>query len=164
MKKLAILFAGFLLLTGAAQQPGDGAFDAQVNTIKQECKDLIKGTRYEGTKVTYYNAGKSRQTKKVEVFLLLSNEYQFAVSAKKCTVPLTVRIYDAPEDAKDRHLVMEYKGIKGKNFTFSSSELNTAWRKQVKGADRLKNLHIEYALGSGKNNKEAIVMVMGHKP
>ncbi|MBI3237657.1 MAG: hypothetical protein HYZ43_02240, partial [Flavobacteriia bacterium] len=75
MKKLFFLLAGILVLTSAALQQGDGAFDAQINTLKQECKDLIKATRYEGSKVTYYNAG-SKQTKSIELFMFLPNEYQ----------------------------------------------------------------------------------------
>jgi hypothetical protein len=90
MKNVFFLFIGILALTSAAKLQGDGAFDAQINTLKQECKDMIKGTRYEGSKITYYNAG-SKQTKTVEMFMFLTNEYRFAISGKKCSVPLTVR-------------------------------------------------------------------------
>lgn len=163
MKKLLFLLAGIVLLTSTVNQQGDGAFDAQINTLKQECKDLIKGTRYEGSKITYYNAG-SKQSKNVELFLLLPNEYQFAVSTKKCNVPVTVRLYDAGADVEDRTLIKEFKNTQGKNFTFNSTDLNKIYRKKVKNVERLKNLHIEYVIGSGKSAKEAIVLVMGHKP
>ena len=160
MKKLFFLLAGILLLTSAGTQ--DGAFDAQINTIKQECKDLIKGTRYEGSKVTYYNAG-SKQTKSVELFMFLPNEYQFAVSTKKCGVSVTVRLYDAASDVEERTLIKEYKNVQGKNFVFNTTELNKIYRKKVPEVERLKNLHIEYVIGSGKTAKEAIVLVMGNK-
>lgn len=163
MKKVFFLIFGIIALTSAATLQGDGAFDAQVNTLKQECKDMIKGTRYEGSKVTYYNAG-SKQTKTVEMFMFLPNEYQYAVSAKKCGVALTVRLYDAAADVEERTLIKEFKNMQGKNFAFNTTELNKIYRKKVPEVERLKNLHIEYAIGSGKTNKEAIVMVMGHKP
>jgi hypothetical protein len=163
MKKLFLLCAGALVLTSAATLQGDGAFDAQINTLKQECKDMIKSARYEGAKVTYYNAG-SKQTKTVEVFMFLTNEYQFAVSAKKCSVPLTIRLYDAAADVEERNLIKEYKAMQGKSFMFTTTELNKLYRKKVPEVERLKNLHIEYVIGSGKSGKEAIVMVMGHKP
>lgn len=163
LKKLTFLFVGFLLLTSAATLEGDGAFDAQINTLKQECKNLIKDSRYEGSKVTYYNAG-SKQTKTVEMFMFLPNEYQYAISAKKCSVPLTVKLYDAAADVEERNLVKEFKNVQGKNFTFNTTELNKLYRKKVPEVERLKNLHIEYSIGSGKANREAIVMVMGHKP
>jgi hypothetical protein len=162
MKKLFFLLAGILVLTSAAFQQGDGAFDAQINTLKQECKDLIKATRYEGSKVTYYNAG-SKQTKSVELFMFLPNEYQFAVSTKKCSAPVTLRLYDAASDVEERTMIKEYKNVQGKNFVFNTTELNKIYRKKVPEVERLKNLHIEYVIGSGKTNKEAIVLVMGHK-
>jgi hypothetical protein len=162
MKKLFFLLAGIILLTSAANQQGDGAFDAQINTLKQECKELIKATRYEGSKVTYYNAG-SKQTKSVEMFMFLPNEYQFAVSTKKCNVPVTLRLYDAAADVEERTMIKEYKNVQGKNFTFNTTELNKIYRKKVPEVERLKNLHIEYVIGSGKTAKEAIVLVMGHK-
>lgn len=163
MKKLLFLLAGIVLLTSTVNQQGDGAFEAQINTLKQECKDLIKATRYEGSKITYYNAG-NKQTKSVELYLLLTNEYQFAISAKKCNVPVTVRLYDASADVEDRTLIKEYKNTQGKNIVFNSTELNKIYRKKVPEVERLKNLHIEYSIGSGKSAKEAIVLVMGHKP
>lgn len=162
MKKIFFLLAGIILLTSAANQQGDGAFDAQINTLKQECKELIKATRYEGSKVTYYNAG-SKQTKSVEMFMFLTNEYQFAVSTKKCNVPVTLRLYDAAADVEERTMIKEYKNVQGKNFTFNTTELNKIYRKKVPEVERLKNLHIEYVIGSGKTAKEAIVLVMGHK-
>lgn len=162
MKKLIFLLAGILVLTSAVNQQGDGAFDAQINTLKQECKELIKATRYEGSKVTYYNAG-TKQTKSLELFMFLPNEYQFAVSTKKCAVPVTLRIYDAAADVEERTMIKEYKNVQGKNFVFSTTELNKIYRKKVPEVERLKNLHIEYVIGSGKTTKEAIVLVMGHK-
>ncbi|ASS49337.1 MAG: hypothetical protein A3D31_03565 [Candidatus Fluviicola riflensis] len=162
MKKLIFLLAGILVLTSAVNQQGDGAFDAQINTLKQECKELIKATRYEGSKITYYNGG-SKQTKSVELFMFLPNEYQFAVSTKKCKSSVTLRLYDAASDVKDRTMVKEYKNTQGKNFVFNTTELNKIYRKKVPAAERLKNLHIEYVIGSGKSGKEAIVLVMGHK-
>lgn len=163
MKKIFFLIFGIIALTSAATLQRDGAFDAQINTLKQECKDMIKGTRYEGSKVTYYNAG-NKQTKTVELFMFLPNEYQCAISAKKCSVPLTVRLYDAAADVEERTMIKEYKNMQGKNFSFSTTELNKIYRKKVPEVERIKNLHIEYAIGSGKTSKEAIVMVMGHKP
>jgi hypothetical protein len=163
MKKLFFLALGIMVLTSAVLQ-GDGAFDAQVNTLKQECKDMIKDTRYEGSKVTYYNAGNNKQTKTVEMFMFLPNEYQYAISAKKCSVSLTVRLYDAAADVEERTMIKEFKGVQGKNFSFTTTELNKIYRKKVPEVERLKNLHIEYAIGSGKGGREAIVMVMGHKP
>lgn len=163
MKKTAFLLVGILLLTSAARLDGDGAFDAQINTLKQECKELIKDARYEGAKVTYYNAG-NKQSKTVEMFMFLPNEYQYAISAKKCSVPLTVKLYDAASDVEERNLIKEFKNVQGKTFTFNTTELNKLYRKKVPEVERLKNLHIEYSIGSGKTNKEAIVMVMGHKP
>jgi hypothetical protein len=167
MKKVTqfgFLVIGLLLLTSAVLQPGDGAFDAQINTLKQECKDLIKGTRYEGAKVTYYSAGNNKQTKSVELFMFLNNEYQFAVSAKKCSVPVTIRLYDAAADVEERTMIKEFKGVQGKNISFNTTELNKIYRKKVPEVERLKNLHVEYSLGSGKSGKEAVVLVMGHKP
>jgi len=163
MKKIFFLTLGIIALTSAATLQGDGAFDAQINTLKQECKDMIKDTRYEGSKVTYYILG-NKQTKNVEMFMLLPNEYQYAISAKKCSASLTVRLYDAAPDVEERTMIKEFKGMQGKNFTFTTTELNKIYRKKVPEVERLKNLHIEYAIGSGKGGKEAIVMVMGHKP
>lgn len=164
LKKFGFAAIALVILTSTVLQQNDGAFDAQINTLKQECKDMIKGTRYEGAKVTYYNAGSSKQTKSVELFMFLNNEYQIAIGAKKCTVSLTVRMYDAAEDVEERTLITEYKNVQGKNFTVNTTELNELYRKKVPEVERLKNLHVEYVLGSGKTNKEAIVLVMGYKP
>lgn len=157
-----ILSLGLFLLLSITTGSGDGAFDAAVNTLKQDCKDMIKGTRYEGSKITYFNGG-SKQVKSVELFMFLPNEYQIAIGCKKSLSPVTIRIYDAPSDVNDRTLVKEYKNMQGKNFTISTKELNAAYRKKVPEVERLKNVHIEYSIGAGKSGKEAIVLVYGHK-
>ncbi len=163
MKNISFLLIGMVSLMSVTALQGDGAFDAQINTLKQECKDLIKTTRYEGSKVTYYNVSGTKQTKSIELFMFLPNEYQFAISTKKCSVPLTIRLYDAATDVEERTMIKEFKNVQGKNFTFSTKELNVIYRKKVPEVERLKNLHIEYSLGTGKTAKEAIVLVMGHK-
>jgi len=148
-----ILTLGLFLLLSVTTVQGDGAFDAAVNTLKQDCKDLIKGT---------LNGG-SKQTKSVELFMFLPNEYQIAIGCKKAVSPVTIRIYDAPADVSERTLVKEYKNMQGKNFTISTKDLNAAYRKKVPELERLKNVHIEYSIGAGKSGKEAIVLVYGHK-
>lgn len=163
MKRIVFLLIAILAVTSAATLQSDGAFDAQINTLKQECKNMIKGTRYEGSKITYYNVG-GKQTKTVEMFMFLPNEYHYAISAKKCSVPLTVRLYDAAADVEERTMIREFRNVQGKNFSFNTNDLNKLYRKKVPEVERLKNLHIEYSIGSGKNGKEAIVLVMGHKP
>jgi hypothetical protein len=157
--------AGFmcLLLLMSSSQDNGSQFDAQINTLKQECKELIKYTRYEGSKTTYYTVGALKQMKSVELFLFLPKEYQFAIGAKKCSVALTVRIYDAGSDVEERILIKEYKNVQGKNFVISSTELNKHYRKKMPEVERLKNVHIEYHIANGKPAKEAIVLVFGHK-
>jgi hypothetical protein len=162
LQKIGILSLGMWLLLSSTLDEG-GAFDAQVNTIKQQCKELIKNTRYEGSKTTYYNLSNSKQLKAVELFMFMAKEYQFAIGAKKCSVPLTVRIYDAAADVEERTLIKEYKNVQGKNFMISSNELNKIYRKKVPEVERLKNVRIEYAIGTGKGGREAIVLVFGHK-
>ena len=163
LKNISFLVIGIVALSSVTTLQGDGAFDAQINTLKQECKDLIKATRYEGSKTTYYNVSGSKQTKSVELFMFLPNEYQFAISTKKCSVPLTIRLYDAAADVEERTMIKEFKNVQGKNFTFSTVQLNDIYRKKVPEVERLKNLHVEYSIGTGKTTKEAIVLVMGHK-
>ena len=162
LKVNLILSLGLFLLMSITAGNGDGAFDAAVNTLKQDCKDLIEGTRYEGSKITYFNGG-TKQTKSVELFMFLPNEYKIAIGCKKAVSSVTVRIYDAPADVSDRTLVKEYKKMQGKNFTISTIDLNTAYRKKVPEVEHLKNVHIEYSIGAGKSGKEAIVLVYGHK-
>jgi len=166
MKKLSFIaligFSAILLSIAPTITSGDGALEAQVNTMKQECKEMIKDCRYEGSKVTYYIPG-SKQTKSIELFLFLAKDYQFAVSAKKSTAPVTIKIYDAASDVADRHMIKEFKNVQGKNTLINSSELNKLYRKKMPEVERLKNVHIEYSIGSGKGSKEAIVLVYGHK-
>lgn len=166
MKKLSFIaligFSAILLSIAPTKTTGDGALEAQVNTMKQECKELIKECRYEGSKVTYYIPG-SKQNKSIELFLFLAKDYQFAVSAKKSTVPVTLKIYDAASDVKDRNLIKEFKNVQGKNTVVNSSELNKLYRKKMPEVERLKNVHVEYSIGAGKGGKEAIVLVYGHK-
>lgn len=156
---LALLFSWGLMVSGVR----DNALDAQLNTLKQECKELISETRYEGSKTTYYNVTSSKQQKTVEVFMFLSNEYLFAISAKKCSVPVAIKLYDAPADSKDRILIKEIKKAQGANFKFSSNELNAAYQKKKGNVDRLKNLYFEYQINSGSQSKEGIVLVYGSK-
>ncbi len=165
-RKLFIAFVGFFFLTSVTLdgvEDAKDAFDAAVNTLKQECKDLIKPARYEGSKVTYLNVTTSKQKKSVEVFMFLTNEYTFAIGGKKISAPLTVKIYDAADGVDERTLIKEFKNVQGTNFTFSSSELNKIYRKKVPEVERLKNIHLEYSIGSGKTAKEAIVLVYGSK-
>lgn len=141
----------------------DSALEAQMSTLKQECKELIKGTRYEGSKITYYTLG-SKQVKNIEVYTFLLDEYRFAISAKKCSVSLNIKIYDAGSDNKDRLLIKEFKKVQGKNVKFGTKELNDLYVAKNPDADRLRNIHIEYSIGSGKPAKEGIVLVYGIEP
>ena len=164
MKRL-LPFLSFIALFvfSSGRLNGDGAFDAQINTLKGECKELLGDARFEGSKVTYYTPSPDRQTKNVELFMFLSNEYVFAISGKKVSSSLTVRLYDAEADVPERNLIKEFTAVAGKNISFSSNELNKLYRKNVPEVERLKNLHIEYTIGAGKGTKEAVVLVMGHR-
>jgi hypothetical protein len=153
-----------MLWIGLVSGGNDNVLEAQMSTLKQECKELIKGTRYEGSKITYFTLGSSKQVKSIEVYTFLLDEYKFAISAKKCSASLTVRIYDAPADNSERVLIKEFKKTQGKNLKFSTTELNDAYVAKIPDADRLRNIHIEYAIGSGKASKEGIVLVYGIEP
>ena len=113
--KLSLPFAICLLWIGLVSGGNDSVLEAQMSTLKQECKEMIKGTRYEGSKITYFALGSSKQVKHIEVYTFLLDEYKFAISAKKCTASLTVKIYDAPADNKERVLIKEFKKAQGKN-------------------------------------------------
>lgn len=149
---------------GLVSGGNDSELEAQMSTLKQECKEMIKGTRYEGSKITYYSLSSSKQVKNLEVYTFLLDEYKFAISTKKCSTSLTVRIYDAPADNKERILIKEFKKAQGKNLKFSTTELNDAYVAKVPDADRLRNIHLEYRIGSGKPAKEGIVLVYGIEP
>ncbi len=155
---LCLFFWGMLVSGG-----NNGALDAKLNTAKADCKELLNGARYEGSKTTYFALRKDKQVKSVEVFMFMSNEYIFAIGGKVCSAPLTVKIYDADADNKERILIKEFKKVEGSNLTFSSKDLNSAYLKKKSNADKLKNLFIEYHIGSGSPNTEGIVLVYGSK-
>lgn len=155
---LSVLWIG--LISGG----NDSALEAQMSTLKQECREMIKGTRYEGSRITYYTVGSSKQVKNLEVYTFLLDEYKFALSTKKCSVPVTIRIYDASPDVTEKVLIKEYKKVQGKNLKFSTSELNDLYQAKNPDADRLRNIHIEYSISSGKASKEGIVLVYGIEP
>lgn len=152
-----------VVLVGSISAGVGGALEAQMNTLKEECKGMISGTRYEGSKITYYTVG-TKQTKTIELFMFLNNEYHFAVSAKKSTPAISLKIYDAAEEVEGRKLIKEIKRLNGQMITFTSTELNESYRKKVAGVDRLKNIFLEYHIGSGKTEKEGLVLVYGSKP
>jgi hypothetical protein len=157
------LFALLVLLFSFTEEVDPkSALDAKLNIYKQECKEMIKPARYEGSRTTYFTLRKKPQVKSVELFLLLDNEYVFGISGKECSTSVTVRFYDTPDQAT-RTLIMEQKGINGKNNMFSSKDLNALYRKKVPQAERLKNLFIEYDVASGEQKLEGIVMVIGNK-
>lgn len=162
MKNLLYLLTAaglfFMLASGAGD---NGALEAEMNTLKAECKALMKNARYEGAKITYYSHGSARQMKEVELFLFTSDPYIFAVSTKKCSQPVSIKIYDASSDVPERMLLKEFKNQKGRNFTFTSEELNKTYRRQMPEVERLKNIVVEYAIPSGKGAKEGIVLTIG---
>jgi hypothetical protein len=159
-----MLSLSMLLVWGALVSGGNnGSLEAKLNTNKQECRDLLKDTRYEGSKTTYFSVQEKKQVKSIEVFLFMSNEYVFAVGAKHCSAPLTVKIYDSSADAKKRILIKEMKNVNGSNLKFSSAELNAAYAKKMPKADKLKNLFVEYHIGSGETAAEGVVLVYGSK-
>jgi hypothetical protein len=162
--KLTLPLTICFLWIGLVSGGNDDILEAQMSTLKQECKEMIKGTRYEGSKITYYTVGSSKQTKSIEVYTFLLDEYKFAISAKKCATSLTIKIYDTPDDDKERVLIKEFKKAQGKNLKFSTTELNNLYQEKNPDADRLRNIHIEYSIGSGKAAKEGIVLVYGIEP
>lgn len=162
-KFLGLVAICAFLLSYTSATSDNGAFEAQVNTMKQECKDQIKDSRYEGSKVTYYVPGAKKQTKNVELFLFVAKDYQIAVNAKKSSTPVTVKIYDAASDVPERVMIKEIKAVNGKLTVINSAELNKLYKKKMPEVERLKNIHLEYNIGTGKGNKEAVVLVYGHK-
>lgn len=162
--KFSLPFVLSILWIGLISGGNDSALEAQMSTLKQECRDMIKGTRYEGSRITYYTVGSSKQVKNLEVYTFLLDEYKFALSTKKCSVPVTIRIYDASADVKEKVLIKEFKKVQGKNLKFSTSELNDLYQAKNPDADRLRNIHIEYSISSGKASKEGIVLVYGIEP
>lgn len=160
--KLSSLFGLCILLLSFSQDDPKSALDARLNGLKQECKEMIKPARYEGSRTTYYTLRKKPQQKSVELFLLLDNEYVFGVGCMEATADLTIRFYDSP-DASKRTLILEEKGASGKNLLFSTKTLNAAYHKKVPEAERLKNVFIEYEIGPGKEKLEGIVLVIGNK-
>lgn len=154
-----------LILTSSSVLQDDNSFEAQINAIKQDCKDKLDGARYEGSKVTYFVPGTQKQTKTVEVFFLLRGEYYVAISAKKASVPVNIRLFDAAEDVPERTLLKEYKNVGDQVILLKSEELNELYRSKVPEVERLKNLFVDYQIAAGKPPvKEAVVMVMGRKP
>jgi cytoplasmic iron level regulating protein YaaA (DUF328/UPF0246 family) len=164
MKKINhFLFTGLVFLTLSFIQPSPKSIlDNRLNNLKNECKELIKPARYEGSRITYYTVKKKTQKKNIELFLLLESEYFFSVSTKECSTNINIRFFDS-QDVSKRTLIWEEKSAKGKTLVISSKDLNTAYVKKVAGADRLKNIFIEYEIAPGKENLEAIVMVVGNK-
>ena len=160
--KLASLLGLFLLLFSFGKADPKSALDARLNALKQECKDLIKPARYEGSRTTYFTLKKKTQKKSVELFLLLENDYVFGISGKECSTPVTIRFYDS-EDTDSRTMILEQKSINGKNNLFNSKDLNAAYRKKVPGVERLKNVFIEYEITPGDEKLEGIVLVIGNK-
>ena len=61
-------------------------------------------------------------------------------------------------------LIKEFKKAQGQNLKFTTAELNNAYVAKVPDADRLRNIHLEYSIGSGKSGKEGIVLVYGIEP
>lgn len=168
MKKFVPIFllgAFVLFLTCSNVLQGDDTFEAQISAIKQDCKDNLDGARYEGSKITYFVPGTQRQTKTVEVFFLLRGEYYVAISAKKASVAVNIRLYDAAEDVPERTLLKEYKNVGDQVIVLKSEELNEIYRQKVPNVERIKNLFVDYQIAAGKPPvKEAVVMVMGRKP
>lgn len=161
LTKLAALLLIITTMVSATLE--SGALEAQMNTLKEECKGMLTGTRYEGSKTTYYAIGE-KQKKSIELYMFMSNEYQFAINAKKSTVAVALKIYDADESVKERKLIKEYKKISGQAIKFTSTELNELYRQKVQGVDRLKSIVLEYQISSGKSGKEGVVLVYGSKP
>jgi len=155
-----VAFVGLLISTKAidARNP----LDARLNTYKQECKELIKPARFEGSRVTYYKVSKKVQYKNVEVYMIMDAEYVFAFSGKESSTKINVRFFDTM-DEESRTLIYEEKGIQGKNVVVNSKDLNTIYRKKVPSAERLKNVYIDYEIGTGKEKPEGIVLVIGNK-
>lgn len=158
---LYILTSGALLFVLSSGTGDNGALEAEMNTLKAECKALMKNARYEGAKITYYTPAAAKQVKEVELFLFTSDPYIFAVSTKKCSQPVTIRIYDATSDVPERILLKEFKSQKGRNFTFASEDLNKIYRRQMPEVERLKNIVAEYSIPSGKGGKEGVVLTIG---
>jgi hypothetical protein len=164
MKKL-ISFVGFFslsLLLLSTTNSDNASFDARINTYKQELKEMIKPSRYEGSRVTYYAQSKEIQHKNIESFFLIDTEYKLAFSGKECSSDVNLKIYDSNDPSK-RTLLKEVKNLKGKNTVVSSTELSKTFQKKVNQSERLKVVYIDYEIASGNSKLEAIVLVVGYK-
>jgi|GEM_PF-1658114 len=155
-----VLFS--ITLTANTYADYNNALDARLNTFKQECKDMIRPARYEGSRITYYAQSKENQKKSVEVFLLVDSEYSFAISGKECSTALTIRFYDS-ENADKRMLIKEIKSAQLLNTLVSSNDLNALYVRKFPKAGRLKNVVVEYEIAGGADKTEAIVLVIGYK-
>ncbi len=161
LKHTPILAILFIFLTSGLYQD-HSKYEAKVNTYKEECKQDIKPARYESSIVTYYNTSKNSQTKSLEILLISSGNYVFSVNGKLCNSNVEMKIYDNPSDNKKRNLLKTIE-LKNQMVNFESNDLNIAFRKMVKNADRLKKVFIEYEISEGSESQDAIILVLGLK-
>lgn len=172
MKKI---LGGLLILSVAvvfAQTADEIAeFKEKINANKSEAQSSLTPFKYDGSKITYYNAKSFEQNKEVEVYLFNNTDYKFSFSAKSADHNIVIKIYDKnSESAADRILLKEISNVKGTSFVVNSKDLNDAYKKSG-GADRLKRVYVEYTIPAttGKVDKNsmssrgAIVLVMGYK-
>lgn len=173
MKQIIISSITILAVTVAvfAQSSQDiAAFREAIAANKETAKKAIGSSRYDGSKITYFNYKAYEQVKEVEVYLFNNSEYTFAVNTESAKKGLTIEVYDKAKSSNDRHLLKTIESADGKQITFSSDELNKSMKKAVPEAVRLKRVYLDYIVPEDNNTSNnamdqrgAIVLVMGYK-
>ena len=174
MSKKGILFLAFfgVALLFAQTVTNLTEFKANIKSNKAEAKKAVKPYLYDGYKTTYFNYKTYKQVKEVEIYLFNNTEYRLSFNGKSCPKDVTVKIYNADKSNNNRILLKEITNVSGGNTIIQTKDLNDAYKKSNKKANRLKRVFVNYeipATPTANNSKPsiedrgAVVLVMGYK-
>jgi hypothetical protein len=105
----------------------------QIPTKKKEAKESLKPYRYDASKVSYFIYKTFEQRKEVEVFFFSNNEYKLAFNPGSVAEAIEVKIYDKPNNYRDRTELWSKSGVSGGIFDVTSTTLlNNLIDKKVK--------------------------------
>lgn len=170
LSTIALAVIGFTVLAQSSDEIA--AFRSAISVNKETAKNSIKGFKYDGSKITYFNFKNYEQVKEVEVYMFNTTEYKFSINTEAAAKGIKIEVYDKSKSDKDRNLLKSIDNAAGKQLDFSSNELNAAMKKAVPNAVRLKRVYVDFVISedaqasSSSNpmdNRGAIVLVMGYK-
>lgn len=133
-----------------------------VREVQSDLRQSMKGLKYDGSKVTYFETKRQAQFKEVEVVLFLRENNHLYFNGDLSPSRVSLKIYDGPANGEERWLLYEVRNIANKTVSVSEDEMIERLRFYDPSVKKLRSVYVDYEISRSRNSERgAVVMSIG---